>query len=96
MNASPFEAISQLAARPEPQRTGPAGAVDAVDTTAPRSQGQGLNVPSDGATDQLQPANTNVTDNDAPPVNFCKAKTPQTYGATANFGTPKALNVCLP
>ena len=50
---------------------------------------------SDGATDQLKPANTTVTDNDTA-ANFCKAKTPQTYGATANFGTPKALNVCLP
>jgi len=50
---------------------------------------------TDGATDQLKPTNTNVTDNDTA-ANFCKAKTPQTYGATANFGTPKALNVCLP
>ena len=50
---------------------------------------------TDGATDQLLPANTNATDNDAPPANFCKAKAPQTYGATANFGTPGALNVCL-
>jgi len=50
---------------------------------------------TDGATDQLKPTNTNVTDNDTA-ANFCKAKTPQTYGATANFGTPRALNVCLP
>ncbi len=50
---------------------------------------------TDGAADQLKPTNLTTTDNDVA-ANFCKAKTPQTYGTAANFGTPKALNVCLP
>jgi hypothetical protein len=50
----------------------------------------------DGAAKQLQPAMTTTTANDTP-ANFCNAKAPQAYGSVPmNFGTPKAVNVCLP
>ena len=50
----------------------------------------------DGASKQLMPGMTTATANDTP-ANFCNAKTPQDYGSVlTNFGTPKAVNVCLP
>ncbi len=49
---------------------------------------------ADGVGRQLNPLNTTSTDNDSP-ANFCDAKAAQTYGTAANFGTPKAVNVCL-
>jgi hypothetical protein len=50
----------------------------------------------DGQSRQLKVANTNTTDNDDASVvaNFCDGQPGQTYGATANVGTPKAANVC--
>lgn len=48
----------------------------------------------DGVGKQLKPTNTNVTDNDSQ-ANFCDGKAAQMYGTAANFGTPKAANVCL-
>jgi len=48
---------------------------------------------TDGVSDQLKPANTSTTENDDA-ANFCKAQTGQTYGTTANVGTPKAANIC--
>lgn len=51
---------------------------------------------SRGLSFQLKPTNQNVTDNDVM-TNYCKAKSPdQKYGDSANHGTPKAINVCLP
>jgi hypothetical protein len=48
----------------------------------------------DGVSRQLNPLNATTTDNDDP-ANFCNSTAAQTYGTAANFGTPKALNVCL-
>ncbi|MBS1122587.1 MAG: Hemolysin-type calcium-binding region [Deltaproteobacteria bacterium] len=48
----------------------------------------------DGVSRQLNPLNTNSTDNDLP-ANFCDGKAAQMYGTAANFGTPKEVNVCL-
>jgi len=49
---------------------------------------------SDGRSRQLNPANTNTTDNDTA-TNYCSADTAtQSYGTTGNFGTPGAANVC--
>jgi hypothetical protein len=51
----------------------------------------------EGASKQLLPAMTTQTANDTYPANYCNAKAPQAYGSVpANFGTPKAVNVCLP
>lgn len=48
----------------------------------------------DGVSRQLNPLNTNATDNDLQ-ANFCNSTPAQEYGSAANFGTPKAVNVCL-
>lgn len=48
---------------------------------------------TDGVSDQLHPSQTSTTGNDNA-ANFCKAQAGQTYGPTANLGTPKAANVC--
>ncbi len=50
---------------------------------------------TDGAADQLKPTNLTTTANDIA-ANYCKAKAPQLYGSATNFGTPKAISVCLP
>lgn len=47
----------------------------------------------DGKSRQLNPANTNTTDNDVS-TNFCSALDAQTYGTAGNKGTPKAVNAC--
>lgn len=48
----------------------------------------------DGASKQLLPGATTTTANDSA-SNFCDAAASQTYGATANLGTPRAPNACL-
>ncbi len=48
---------------------------------------------SDGKSRELQPAMLTSVANDTS-TNFCSALAAQTYGATANLGTPKALNAC--
>ncbi|MBA3540067.1 MAG: lamin tail domain-containing protein [Deltaproteobacteria bacterium] len=89
----------------DPLQNGMLPAVDATFTFAISTQLQVLDgttvldamtfgTSPDGVAKQLKPTNTNVTDNDTA-ANFCNATAAQMYGTAANFGTPKALNVCL-
>ena len=94
----------------DPLQNGMLPAVDATFTFALAASNGSLNVldgvtvldaitwttPSvaDGVSRMLNPLNTNATDNDTP-ANFCDGKAAQMYGTAANFGTPKAINVCL-
>jgi hypothetical protein len=60
--------------------------LDAVTLTAP--------LPKDGVSRQVMPGELTTTDNDDP-SNFCDAVAAQQYGSAANYGTPKAANVCM-
>src|SRR5580704_14411480 len=50
--------------------------------------------PKDGVSRQVKPTELTTTDNDDP-ANFCDAVPAQQYGSAANYGTPKAANVCM-
>jgi hypothetical protein len=50
--------------------------------------------PKDGVSRQVKPAELTTTGNDDP-ANFCDAVPAQQYGSAANYGTPKAANVCM-
>jgi len=60
--------------------------LDSVTLTTP--------LPKDGASRQVKPGELTTTDNDDP-SNFCDAVAGQQYGSAANYGTPKAANVCM-
>ena len=51
-------------------------------------------LPRDGVSRQVMPNELTTTGNDSA-SNFCDAVAGQQYGSAANFGTPKAANVCM-
>jgi hypothetical protein len=51
-------------------------------------------LPADGTSRQVKPGELTTTGNDDA-ANFCDAVPAQKYGSAANYGTPKAANVCM-
>ncbi|HEY1549318.1 MAG TPA: lamin tail domain-containing protein [Kofleriaceae bacterium] len=50
--------------------------------------------PKDGVSRQVKPAELTTTGNDSA-ANFCDAVPAQQYGSAANYGTPRAPNICM-